>query len=489
MLVIIFASGKIMREKEISAVVISLLLLTVIFGTNSVADFADVDKIKTDCSFNPYWGNFNKKLSNGTGFFDIIKQDDYWWFITPDGYEFYSVGINVVSPECRYAYNANVLAKYGNYIEWANATLQRFKDWGYNTMGAWSKYDLFTEIPYTHTFIFRHNASNKWKRFVKDHPDVFDHSWQELVKAEVKVVTEQLKNDPYLIGYWLDNEIHWGPDEDDQKTLLENYMSAPYTSPGKQSVAIFLKDRYDGDVDEFNKVWNMNLKSLDELFDQRELGRDGWRIQSKLRIAKLKLFRQEPKLLFNLDLLEKADDDIKEFSRLVAETYFNFITSLIRENDPNHLILGVRFHCAEGTPVEVIEECGKYCDVVSINYYRRNKFIYDPIMLLKSLARGLVPLDQWMKRYYLISGKPLLIGEFTHVSQNDERKRADYFEWYAKSCLNTPYIVGYHWFPYVNGAGSEWGLVDQYDKPYNILVDRMAHINSEIYEIRGIANN
>ena len=349
------------------------------------------------------------------------------------------------------------------------------RDRGYNTLGAWSAYNLFDRIPYTHTFIFRHEGRVKWRRFVKNHPDVFDPYWRSIVRNTIAEVAQRLKNDPYLIGYWLDNEMHWGSDSFDKNTLLETYMSVPYSCPGKQKVVDFLIERYGGDIKEFNRVWRMSLKSFDELLDTKRLGRSGWCIQGR------------------------AQEDVQAFTQLVAHEYFNFTTSVLKEYDPNHLILGTRFHC-EGVPAEVIKECGRYCDVVSVNYYRLNRFMYDPVKYIKCFLYGSVPLDRWMKRYYTVSGRPLIIGEFSVVAGDSDLSyllggstkivrtqldRAKYFRWYAENCLRNPYIVGYHWFAYVDSNDRNFGLVDTYDNPYSILVGCMTQINDNIYRLHG----
>ena len=471
---------KIIRKKQLALVTISLLFLIVIFSNveANVVDLEHNDFLSSnDCNY--YWGNTELKLTDGTGFFDVIKKDGTWWFVTPDGYAFYSTGLNVVSHDKKYIYNISIIEKYGNHFNWAQAIRNRFKEWGFNTLGAWCSYELFDNIPYTHTFIFRHEGTTEWRRFVLNHPDVFDPSWQELVRGEITQVATQLKDDPYLLGYWLDNEIHWGPDEDDSKTLLENYVAARHDSPGKQKVVSFLREKYNEDVEKFNNVWNMNLENFDELYDARKLGREGWRIKSKLLLAKTPLFKEETSLLFNREILVKAESDIDGFSRLVAGTYFNFITSTIRDQDPNHLILGVRFHCAEGAPKEVIEECAEYCDVISINYYVDRKIVYNPNTFFKSLYRGLVPLDQWMKRYYKIAGKPILVGEFNTLTKDFkdiDLERAKHFEWFAKKCLDEPYIVGYHWFSF-------YGTVNKYDQPNSTIVDCMTHVNDQVYDL------
>jgi len=468
-------------------VCIALIIISSSISFTSIVGSAKLDSNKSNevepFSVSKYQGCLDIKLTNGTGFFEVAQDEKgVWWFVTPDGYAFYSVGINAVKTGFSYVYDVNILKKYGSYREWANVTRDRLRIWGFNTLSAWSNYSLFVDdpVPYTHTFIFRLDGMDQWRKIVKkDIPDVFDPFWWEIVQNGIGEVAESLKDDPYLIGYWLDNEIHWEPNIRGFSTdsLLEVYMSVPYEKlqPGKFKAVEFLISRYKDDgIEVFNRVWNMNLKSFDELYDVINLGRVGWKAQH---------------------FIPRVKSDIQDFARLVAHIYFENITEILRSYDPNHLILGVRFH-SWGAPEGVVEECGKYCDVISINNYRDCKRVYDPLKRIQILVRDLVPLDDWMKRYYDITGKPLIVSEwnsdplgfliFFRVRSSEESK-ANYYEWYARNCLKKPYIVGYHWFSFVDklkgGVVISTGVVNVYDEEHTVLVGRMANINKQVYEL------
>ena len=425
------------------------------------------------------------KLTNGTGFFEVFKDDNnIWWFVTPDGYAFYSIGLNCVTPEARPEYTKSVMEKYNSYAKWADGIIWRYQNWSYNTLGAWCKYDLFNNLPYTYQIKTFGDPQFLTARKL---PDVWDPMWREMVRKKIENTTERFREDPYLIGYWLDNEINWGPDIFDKNTILEEFISAKCESSddGKYHAVNFLRNRYEDNIKEFNRVWNMHLENFDELYYVTDLGRNGW------------IAQHSP---FN----KKLREDIQAFDQYFAETYFNYTTSLIRENDPNHLILGVRFH-TWGTPREVIEMCGKYCDVVSVNYYRFNGWVkYEMIKYIQCGLYGCVPLDNWMERYYRLSGgKPLIVGEFGFAALDSgqrrpmgaaklllaQKDRADYFEWYARNCLRTSYVVGYHWFSFVDkikkDVDTNVGVVNIYDKEYNLLVNRMAEVNKQAYEIHS----
>src|SRR3974377_874049 len=46
-----------------------------------------------------YGGLLEGPVFGATGFFRTERRDDRWWLVTPDGHGFFSLGIDVVSPD------------------------------------------------------------------------------------------------------------------------------------------------------------------------------------------------------------------------------------------------------------------------------------------------------------------------------------------------------------------------------------------------------
>ena len=323
-------------------------------------------------------------------------------------------------------------------------------------------------------------------------PDVFDTWWQNTTWNATQKYAKPLRDDPNLLGYYMDNELKWGPDIVDDLTMLDVYMGAENNTPGKKRLILFLKERYDGDTSLFNRVWNMNITNFNDLSSHKKLGvKDAWRLKSKIEF-----FRQQIKKEYfhfkNNSLFQQAESDLRNFSRLVAKTYFNVTDSALKAADPNHLNIGVRFHLY-GVPIEVLEECGKYCDVISINYYRSkdiSRIAHDYIIKIF----GNVPLNFWMKKYNQITARPLFVSEYGFLKKDrifplelfncdpnfnrirTENARANMFEWYVRTCFKSPYIVGHHWF---------WELGD----PNGPLYQRFVDINSRANELHEKASS
>ena len=413
-----------------------------------------------------------------TGFFNVQKKDGIWWLVDPNGEKFYTIGIAYVSPGNFY---------YGNITDWVNKTSNKLNEWGFNTLNE-GLVDLFPEMPYIYKLRFMDIvAEDEWTHYRM--PDVFDTGWQNIVKNIINETANRLRNDSNLIGYQTDNEMKWGPNPVDDDTIIEVFMAANKTTAGKKKTVEFLRTRYNNDTNLFNYVWGMNIKDFNDLFNYKKFGKKGWKIRHG-----------------------RAKEDIDSFSRFVARTYFNFTNSVLKNADPNHLNLGVRFF-DQGVPIEVLEECGKYVDVISINYYRENILIYDPSVYLYSKLMDCVTLDNWMYKYHLITGKPLLSSEFSFIVKDilwplfpnkdligrglvstnkyalTQEGKANLFEWYARKCLNAPYIVGHVWFSYMDKLNIEMGgIVNLWDEPHDLLVRRMAEVNKNAIELHENAN-
>jgi hypothetical protein len=168
--------------------------------------------------------------------------------------------------------------------------------------------------------------------------------------------------------------------------------------------------------------------------------------------------------------------------------YFETIQKAIRRHDPNHLILGIRF---AGSPHEEWIRMSALFDVFSVNIYSAT-FAPDP---------GRV------KRFAELSGRPVLIGEFTACAPGrglqglfywvhkvkDHAERGVAYRYYVEQAAADPHIVGTHWFQMVDdlptGRPSDqerlnYGFIDVLDLPYPDLVRAARQTHARLYELK-----
>lgn len=138
-------------------------------------------------------------------------------------------------------------------------------------------------------------------------------------------------------------------------------------------------------------------------------------------------------------------------------------------------------------PDEIIKASVTYSDVLSFNIYEEG--------MQEHYWKFLEEVDL-----------PVTIGEFHIGTATDsglfnpgivhastQQDRADKYKAYMQSVLSKPYMVGAHWFQYVDepitgrafdGENANIGFVDVTDTPYPELIKAVKEITSSMYEKR-----
>ncbi len=415
------------------------------------------------------------------GFFTVGQDEGRWWLFDPDGERFFSTGVNVLNssgyfaPDLGYSpYERNILELYGSHEAWGDVAFERLMSWNFNTVGAWSSFSLFEHrMPYTLNLAL---SPADWQHGTV--PDLFSDDFYDQVASEMASKVVPRAADPNLIGYFLNNELRWGTDWRGITDLFAEYFAFESGSPGKTALVQFLRDRYGDDVAAFNAAWGFSIASFDELHAMTDISP------------------------YSFEEVQKADREA--FSGMVAEHYFSYCHDAIRSADPNHLILGCRF-VSWITPLQVLQASAAYVDVLSVNHYLPWPFYRGIISILAAGFSWTDP-SNMLARFYEVTQKPILISEFSiramdsglpnsypynwfFETMETQAERADWFEEYARATFRSGYVVGYHWFSYMDepqegrfdGENSNFGLVDNDDVPWSELVDRMTVVNADAY--------
>jgi len=461
------------------------------------------------------WGS-GPKLE-ATGFFRTVKRDGKWWLVTPSGHLFLSIGIDSLmatedetvvkgreqmfewlpgkddplashyhnlrdwetggfkQPPVRTFsfYTANLERKYGKdwYNGWQEMAMARLPAWGFNTIGNWSEPRLYNlkKIPYVGTVDI---IKGKIEQISHIPPfpsyrvyDTFDPRFAEAVDQSVRKLAQERRDDPWMIGYFVDNELPWGFMRNDSTRYaiaLQTLLLGP-TSPAKRALAEQLKSRY-GAVDKLNVAWNAKLGSWQELLEKP----------------------YQPGHAFTPAMREDMGGFVKE----LAGRYFKTIRDALHKYDPNHLYLGARFAWLvfekySWATQEVEEAAAQYCDVISFNIY----------------LPGVGPHWDFLNRL----DKPTIIGEFTMgaldrgiypeiLGANNQADRARMYQDYVNSVVDHPAFVGCHFFEYLDepptGRGGDGenivtGFVTTADTVYPEMVEAAKKTHAEVYRRRA----
>ena len=438
------------------------------------------------------WSSGPKLAS--TGFFRTETVGNKWTFVDPDGAQFFSAGLNAVDlsdratitqgregmftwlpgasdPEAEFYgtttangvtrttlnfHQMNAARKYGTNAgeAWRAQSLKRLSSWGFNTIGNWSDYGFVknNRMPY----VMKLSTRGSYRTIpILGHganfPDVYDSAYSSEIRRSMG--ENILGTDPYLLGYFVDNELPFeSPMKDGDLALPLSVLRQSATiSPAKSRLMTYLQGRYPT-IESLNTAWGVSLAS--------------W-----------SAFGSAPVTLSPIN--GAARHDLLGFRNEMVERYFATVRDELRKLDPNHLYLGCRFQYLRP---ELAEISAKYVDVVSFNVYADD--VSGPAWdFLGQLS------------------KPSMISEFSFGARDsgnfgainlaaNQVDRAAKFTSYVQSVLANPNLIGCHYYAYTDDpvSGRTWkgengnnGFVSIADYPYLDMVAAARSVFAGIY--------
>lgn len=281
-------------------------------------------------------------------------------------------------------------------------------------------------------------------------PNVFSPKWPASAAKMAKAAAASVKDDPDFVGYDLDNELKWwgaGAFGNDTNGLFCAVAALPETHSARRALAEFVRAR-------------------------------------------------------QTTVADAPEAVRRAFVAEICERFFRVATEALRKEDPNHLILGIRF-AGLGGPREAWVAAGKYCDVVSFNVY---PWVDLDANWVKSGC------DFWNGRdlrtlvaaRHTDCGRPMLVTEWGTSAIDSglpclravgERFRTQKERTRAAAAMlgefaSWPFCVGASWFRYrdnvPNRGGNwedcNWGLVDLNGTPYPQLTKMFTQLNPTLLE-------
>ena len=169
-----------------------------------------------------------------------VKKNGAWWLVTPEGKQFYSKGVNIVTP-----FNETPLTQklqeycwsnfYPTMGDWRRCVGGQLLSWGFNTLGGWSDSSPDLGLALTVDLELGRNAKFHWF-------DPFHPSMEEQTLEMAREFTTPLKSNPNLIGYFSDNEVGWW-----NSPIFEWYLKAGWDNYTKKALWQTIYDQYGGD--------------------------------------------------------------------------------------------------------------------------------------------------------------------------------------------------------------------------------------------------
>lgn len=450
-----------------------------------VTRLTKLEKIAAQAKFPDDWskyGGWLKKKFDANGYFQVKKEGEKWWLVDPEGYAFVSVGIDCIRPhsegmaedledlhewlpegdslfdQCysqRRGINmydffmSNLIRVYGTEWEekWQQITAGLMREYGVNTIGNWSDIGFIKQAKMPYVFPLKDFPSTEIMLY-RDFPDVFSEEYRTNAISFASQLKE-MKDDPFMIGYFLRNEPHWAFG---RNNIAFEMFAEDTPSESKKAFIGWLKEKY-RDISQFNKAWQTSIASFE--------------------VLNTTTFSRIPS--------DAAEMDFWDFSEILVRKYVDVPCDEVEKIDPNHLNLGMRYAWVSS---ELLYEAGERFDIFSINGYS-------------------IPYAPKTNEISHLSGKPVMIGEFHFgsidrglpstgikgVASQEDRGKA--YRVYMENGLSRDELIGAHFFQWidqpvfgrVDGENYNIGVLSIAHIPYEETANAMKKTNRHIYEI------
>jgi len=401
--------------------------------------------------------------AKSAGFVGLENDSGVWWFKSPEGNPFLSLGFNHIEPVYWQSPNneAYVRKTYGPELflpdgsiragspaaeKWARKVAANFQDWGFNTFGfhnpllqclhaADPASYYVVELGVRYPWGWNMSRSELTRAFKKRPMDIFGDAFVAEAGADAEKLVKPRAEDPQVLGYAYTDGPPWTVKDDEDAAMLSNLtpaertlhpwvlslMSLPADAKGKQAWIALMKERYP------------SAEKAGETYGCKVVDWDGLASNTVWALISDKA---------------KAETDSIAFLEKILRQWYEVRKKAIRRYDTVHLILGDKLNMNRDWKYpEQLARCLRlmkdYVDVINIQYYA-------------PFAEQHSALDFLYKE----SGKPVLAGD-TACNPLWEDNPVENTAFYAKlgatyadhltNLFSLPYFIGCHHCGYMRG--------------------------------------
>lgn len=426
--------------------------------------------------FPPWVSRPGQRVTKGTGYFSTYRDHSgRWWLVDPEGKPFFDVGVDHCNYNAHYCqalgyapYHRNMQKKFGGAAAWAASAVARLKAWHFNTLAA-GHHPATRHRGLCHILFASFGSRFARRDWICEpvhwtgFPNVFSPEWPRHCRLVARQLAKESRGDPWCLGTFYDNELEW---YGKGGFLVDELFKLPPDHTAKQAFWDWLVNRYHG-VDGVNEALNTHYG-----------GRAAFLAADVV---------PHP--------TEALDTVRNEFLTVIGERYFRACYEALKGADPHHLAMGCRF--AGRAPEPVLAAAGRYTDVFTINTYPR----------IDLDRRRLLGVQRQFRDYYTKVGKPFVITEWSFPALDSglpckhgagmrvdtQAQKARCYQIFATAMSTLPFMVGYHYFMWVDEPeqgisdtfpeDSNYGLVDVNDTPYEKLVAMATRVNAAAFRL------
>ncbi len=422
------------------------------YMTDFVADYSPTSYKE---SVNKY-GSRLDKMGTATGRYHTEKIDGRWWIVDPEGYLNIQRGLTSINNDkgnesggtAKTVWNS----LWGNTTAWFTDVFTDLNEMGFNATGAFCS-SYYTEMgelsgtmdnPISVTPILY--FAGTFKNSYGGYPDGSDNTecavvlhdeWYNWCKTYVVSALAAYDTDPDIIGFFSDNEL---------------------------------------------KFCSNSMNVIDELLAMTDTDNYAY-------IAAMEFITENG---YNASSLTQTQKD--EFAGLLAERYFGGIKAGVEAAGYELLYLGSRLHGRPKQVQAVIEAAGRYCDIISINYYNRWSVEHTG-----TTEGG----EAIVSDYWESVDAPFMVTEFytkgydcaelsgcTVTNEDGEgwlvpsqADRGYFYQHFTLGLLESTHCVGWHWFRYQDDEGGNRGFYDRNFVQWESLSKFATALNYNVYSL------
>jgi hypothetical protein len=367
-----------------------------------------------------------------TGWFHTQQIGDRWYFVTPEGYAFFSLGATHAA-ECIRLDELNLLeTRYDKSEEnLAEFFLAKFKEWGYNSSGYGPLPTMEKRIPYVAT-IWTEGPRSFSAGDRSRNSDIFDPAVQERLRRRIREAAALHVDNPRCLGYVFIDLPVWHPKPIRGESYVDFIRSLDSSAAGR--------------------------KAYDDFVAQRRA--------------------------------ENAAADDEAFLNRIADVYYTCVVGELRKCDPHHLVLGDRLMALPAwTPDSILVTAAKYVDAISFQPMGTRTMLRDYIDRASRLTGKPVLLAD----VNTMTRRPAQdeVDPTEYERSAGEHTLAYYLDAAAsKSCIGIHRCTVRDYQPW-NPQYHRRGLLKADDTPYPILVEFTQRTNRQVLEMvyRSTARN
>jgi hypothetical protein len=396
------------------------------------------------------YGGYLQARVEGTGFFRTENIDGRWWFVDPEGYLFLSVGADCVRAggggdvrdvdKRRNMFKELPPAELGEHMRQDNRA----------SFGLWNLYRRYGDDYRTEANEMIIRRMDKWGLNT-----IANWSSPEVMSLNRKAFVLQLR------GIGIDRGLMG----------LTDIYDRDFAATAETSIRDFVAPHKDN-------PWLIGYF----------LGNEPAWLGQEVRLCGMILDGQHRPIRTELENYLSAGDTPERRREFIHATFGKFLQTirrLLKQYDPHHLNLGIRFGSGH-LDAAILDLCKQNFDVFSFNCY------------------DLKPGEEMMTRTMQQTGLPMIIGEYHFGTTdrgmaqslwqvNSQQQRGVAYRYYTEHAYSHPGLIGTAYFQWCDqdltgrfdGENYNCGLIDVTDRPYPHQVNAMKETARRLFDIHS----